>query len=94
MTDIQTIIPLLVLATPLGTLWLFFRLDRYLKLESWANTSDRVEHRRDSRAILERLAKFERNTDYDFRAIKTRLADEESDDQRHKARERYARRTA
>ena len=38
--------------------------------------------------LQSKLTKFARDTDYDFRAIKTRLTDDERDDQRAKRRAR------
>ena len=107
MTDyqIQTIILLLILATCFGMLLLFLRMHRMIKADRQWNTFYHINSQLDTRVVLHRLSESahrERGikqalledgklTRQRISQVKTRLSDEESDDQKNKAHERYER---
>lgn len=104
MTDLQTIILLLILATCLGMLLLFLRMHRIIKADRQWNTFYHVNSQLDTRVVLHRLSEAahrERGikqalledgklTRQRISQVKTRLTDEKADDQKNKAHVRYA----
>lgn len=105
MTDLQTIILLLILATCLGMLLLFLRMHRMLEAETRENSFYRVNSQLDVQVVLHRLSEAahrERGmkqalledgelTRQRISQVKTRLADEERTDQKNLAHARYER---
>ena len=71
---------LIIVVCNLGILGLYWRIYQWMQTpaEIYSVLCD----------IQEKLNKFARDTDYDFRVIKTRMTDEERDDQRAKRRAR------
>ncbi len=65
-------------------------LGLYWKIYQWTQTPTEIDT--SMREIQAQLTKFARDTDYRFRQVKTRLADEEREDQKDKAQARYQRR--
>ncbi len=78
--QLLTIALLIIVVCNLGVLLLYWRIYEWTRIPT--------EIYGLMLKIQEKLNKFARSTDYDFRAVKTRLADEERDDQREKHKTR------